>query len=737
MKPAMRILAGIPLLVLSLMHVSAATKSSELRTGVIIGSVMDEQTLEGLGWASVLLVELNRFVTAHEDGSFQFLNVPAGKHTLKVMRLGYHSTSRIITVPQNDTLRLVVKLANALLFTPSVTIEEHRHENAQAVVSLSGKKLQLQLGRTLAETMSGEAGVTQRTMGPAPARPVLRGMSGDHLLILENGERTGDLSATSSDHAVSIEPMNAERIEIIRGPAALQYGSNPIGGVVNVERNQILSTLPDHIHGTASVHGESVNEGIAGGVVVYGPIEPFTFRFDLSGRKAADIATPIGSLRNTAIETWTAAGGASYIEPWGIIGLSGSALSNSYGIPGGFVGAHPNGVSITMERRQFDARTEFFPQNGVVRRLEAEFSATRYNHEEVEDRGIIGARYGVVTMTFSSNLHHNAIGMFQQGLFGVWSEYRDFAAGGFVMTPATKQWSIAAFGVENWAFDRLVMQAAFRVDLQSVNPQVTGVSSIGTVRTRSFTNVSGGVMAQRSWSENFQSTVTLMRTHRAPGTEELFSEGPHLAAYSFEVGNPDLTGETAWGVECATQFRDDAMRARGAVFFNSFQNYIYPRNTGKLNFRTLLPIYQFSGASAQLFGGEIEAEYALTDFLQMQAVLSYTHGVLTESEKPLPFIPPLFSRLSLTFSKSALSAGIICRVASAQRRTGEFEEATAGYAVFDSFFQVQFGTSNLFHTATLTLENAFDAQYRSHLSRVKSIMPEPGRNVKLLYRIFF
>ena len=198
-------------------------------------------------------------------------------------------------------------------------------------------------------------------MGPAPARPVLRGLSGDRLLVLEDGERTGDLSATSSDHAVAIEPMTTERIEVVRGPGTMLYGSNALGGVVNVVRGYVPAEQPQGRNGSFTWQAESVTGGLSAGLAFEQPLGPLAMRFDSSLRNAGDVSTPRGPLANTDIRTGNGSLGVSLVRPWGHLGVSGSLYDSEYGIPPDPEGGHPLGISILLERQHLESRAEFWP----------------------------------------------------------------------------------------------------------------------------------------------------------------------------------------------------------------------------------------------------------------------------------------------------------------------------------------------------------------------------------------
>lgn len=733
---------------------TCANASAENKTvGVVQGKVINSETGEPVGWASIIIEDLNRSITAHEDGEFILRNIPTGEQMLKTSRLGYESTEKAIRVSEGDTVRVILEIKETIFRSSGIEVIGRHHFNddptTQAERVISGRQLRQQLGRTIGETLNDEPGLSQQSMGPAPSRPVLRGLGGERLLILEDGGRTGDLSSTSADHALAIEPMTAEQIELIRGPSALIYGSNAIGGVINVVRGQVPINMPDHVHGSGSFQGESVNSGLSAGATTYGPAGSFAYRVDGSARNAHDISTPSGTLENSDITTYNGSAGASYIRPEGMVGASANFLNTEYGIPGGFVGAHPSGVNIQMNRRNFEVKSEYHLANNWLRRMELDGTYAYYHHRELESGGNVGSEFGVLTSTLNAKAHHNGL-FFSRGMIGLRAENRNFASGGSTSTPTTTEQALAGYLYEEAEFDRLDLQAALRYDFRKISPNEESFSNtIGLIRERSFHNYSASLMATYNLSSTLQAGSILMRTFRSPGVEELFSEGPHLAAYSFEVGNPELNEERGIGIDMFTRYGGERAQVQLSVFRNQFQDYIYPVNTGEISLSKLLPIYQYVGENVLMTGAEAGGEIKLFNNISISARASYVRGDIIDRDAPMPvvtfsdhheplsMIPPLSGKVDLEYRKNDLTLGASMRVASSQQRTGQFEQPTDGYSIFDTYAQYNFNTGNMLHTVSLTFENITNEEYRMHLSRVREIMPEPGRNVKLLYRMYF
>ncbi|MBD3166236.1 TonB-dependent receptor plug domain-containing protein, partial [bacterium] len=435
------VLLAIASLTSSLTEIARA--ASHTSSAAVVGRIEDARTGEGLGWSSVWLEQIRHGVSSHADGSFHLYRIPPGDYTLRVNRVGYLPWSTRISVAAGDTLAFLIFLSPSRLELEEVELlfEEEKDDDGSVVhnpvIAMGGDELQRELSTTIAETMEEQPGVALRSMGPAPARPVLRGLSGDRLLMLEDGNRTGDLSATSSDHAVAIEPMTAQRIELIRGPEVFLHGSGVLGGVVNVDRGVIETGALHRVAGQATVQGQSVNEGASGGLSLSAPLGPASMKLDGSMRHAGDVQTPDGTLVNTGIATTNLAGGLSYPDAWGVVGIGGTWYDSEYGIPGGFVGAHPNGVDIEMERRGMQLLGRLYFQSDIVRRLDTEYTFSRYYHAEYESSGALGVEFGVLTDHLKGNLHLGPQLGFDEGVLGVWAERRDYAVGGLTYTPDT------------------------------------------------------------------------------------------------------------------------------------------------------------------------------------------------------------------------------------------------------------------------------------------------------------
>lgn len=759
MHNLVKFVIALSLLFIAITEVNASVNQD---TGEIRGVVKNAETGEPISWMSILIQDLEMNTHTHEDGVFVFENVPVGTHTVTFRRIGYVTENIDVQVEAGEVAEIEVELKQAAVRGEMVEVHAHgvhRDElDFEPDHSISGRRLRQALGQTIAETLEDEPGLAQRSMGPAPARPVLRGLGGDRLLILEDGGRTGDLSATAADHALAIEPMTAEEIELVRGPSTLIYGSNTLGGVINVRRGQIPATLPNHHHGSISAQGESVNWGSSGGFRAYGPLNSeFAYRADASVRNAFDVRTPAGTLDNTGITTYNASAGGSWHPSWGMTGFSGNYYETSYGVPGGegIAQAHPSGVDIEMYRYYLEGKSRFELGDNFARRLDLNATHSYYHHKELEydfqDRPVVGSEFGVLTTNVRADFHHRGGSLIDRGIIGGWYEHRDYATGGHTFPFGSVENGFAGFAYQNWnMLEDWNLESALRYDYRIVTPsrEDTDIEGI-PVRERKFGGLSASVKVEHHVNPNLSAGFIGMRSFQAPGIDELFSKGPHLAVYRFERGNPEMDTESGLGTELYLNYRNDRLRLQASVFRNQVDGYIHSSDTGEpSDRRPSLNVYQFDGNRALMHGFEINYSYRIFDWLKHNAMVSYVRGEFIDEDEPAPFLstaddrglpmmPPLNGRAELEYQYTSMSIGARARFATQQDRVDEFEVPTDGYIVGDIFAQYNFDYGGWMHTLSLNIENVLNTEYRQHLSQIREIMPEPGRNVKLLYRVYF
>ncbi|HXV85511.1 MAG TPA: TonB-dependent receptor [Gemmatimonadales bacterium] len=735
-------------------------------TGVIAGVVVDTASGAPLAGARVRLVEQHRAWQTHQDGVFSFGALPAGVHTLAVEVIGYRPFSRTIRLATGDTARVRVALAELRFELPPLvvtgTLAGRSGEDVLSPTAVVvGAELDRRLSGTIAATLKDQPGVAVTSISPATARPVIRGLGGDRILVLEDGLRPGDLSAMSSDHAVAIEPVTAHQFEVVRGPMSLMYGSSALGGVVNVIREEVPTSRPQDLHGSLSVQGASVNTGLTTAATVSGGLAGLAWRGEASGRWAGNTRTPVGELVNTGLTTYSGALGAARVGGSAHAGGSYRFYANRYGIPGGFVGGHAQGVDIEMFRHTGRLEAQVHDLDLPFSTVKGSAQYSHYQHTEYEPSGAIGTRFTQQLAATEWSARHDPSGALAQGAVGLRAQFRDIQTGGTLRTPSTYDWSLAGFAVEELGRGATRLQLGARYDWARFVPRDTTafVSAGGEripVRPRTFGSVSGSAALLFVFSDAVRVGASLARAFRTPDFNELYSNGPHLADNSFNVGSPSLGPETGLGADLFVRLSGSRLRGEVAAFRNVLTDYVFPSSRGRaeLGAQGGRPRFQFTNEDARFTGMEGDLEWQVAGPLVVEATASYVEAVFTSTRDSIPvitatdttflapspyppFIAPLHGHVGLRLEPRPWFVGVTARGATRQDRLGDFEDPTDGYVVTDVTVGTRVLLGGRFHAVTLNLDNAFDVEYRDHLSRIKAIMPQPGRSVSLLYRLEF
>jgi len=703
------------------------------------GEVIDIHSHARLPGVTVQIIGTDMSTQTDLNGQFHFFPLSEGQYTFVFTKENYlelkHDLHVKISTPylQIEMKADAIQLQTITILGSYGSLEQF---DETTDISLNETVLERKIGMTLADSLSDQLGISQRTMGMAVARPVIRGLGGDRLLILEDGERTGDKSSSSADHAVAIDPTSAEGVEVIRGPSSLIYGSSALGGVINVKQNNIPKFLPNRPNMKIILQGESVNTGFTSTTGFLVPIGDFVGNFEWNRRVASDTHTPIGILDNTELSNLNYSIGTSVIKPWGFIGASGGSYNSEYGIPGSPEG-HIEGVNIILDRHRYDAQMEFRFSQHWIDKLKLQTAYTEYIHQELESNGTLGVEFGVLTYNFSV-----LADLFENVIVGIWGEYKDHSTGGFYWTPHTREFALAGFYLSQQDFDKITLQGALRYDIRRVEPFSPGtVIQAGIVERRDFGGISGAVSGIYHLNDSVTTGATIMKTFRAPGIEELFSDGPHLAVYSYEIGNAELESENGFGSEFFTEYTTGKFKLSLALFQNQIDDYLIPTNTGEKEWGSgaagWLWIYQYTGRDVVMNGAEMSIETDILSRINVQIQMSYVNGLLEAGGQPLESIPPLNGRLSFNYTLSPLHLNITSRFSASQTRLGEYEEPTDGYIIHDVGLYLNFVWWQLESLFVLKIDNILDTTYRDHLSRIKSVMPEPGRNIKFLYKLIY
>ena len=736
-----RIVAMTMFIGLVLLRATANAQEPE-HEGEIEGVVRDAETGEPLAGAFVAVVGTGTSAVTHGDGTFHLTGIAGGKYSVRVERLGYRSRTSEVTVGDESAVVAIELTTSPIALQGMVvtgTVSERGAAEALRPVSvMAGDELQRRMGETVATTLASMPGLAVISMGPTVSQPVIRGLSGDRVLLLEDGSQVGDATNSGADHTTGLEPASARRIEVVRGPGALLYGGNALGGVVNVIRDEIPSAVPHHTTGSTILQSQTVTGSVGGSATtVFALAERVPVRVEVAGRTGGDLKTPLGTLLNTDGQLWSGGAGSAYVADWGHLGASFRGYRNDYGIPGGFVGGHEEGVRIEMQRTASKLRTVFDRTDGFFQDVRIDGTYTWYEHREIEPPDILGTLFSRQIASGEVLGRHGGWGPFSAGAVGTRLSWEDFGYGGGLYTPDTRRSRVSAYFLEEADVGSIRIEWGMRYDWTETKPlEVNRNSAIGEIRNRDFHAVSGSLGVLYRAGSGLTLGASAVRTSRAPDINELYSEGPHLAAYSFEVGNPSLEREIGRGLDVFLRFESNRLRGEVTGFHYDIRDYVYGEDTGRLS-RVLLPIYQFRGNDAVFSGFETSLDVDAGRGLALEVVASSVRGSLKDGGQPLPLVPPLNGHWALKYERPQWFIRGEAEMAAKQDRIGEFETQTDGYRVLNLSAGARLTLGGRLHVIAVGLDNATDTVYRNHLSRVKEIMPEAGRGLSVTYRVVF
>jgi iron complex outermembrane recepter protein len=731
-----------------------AGPSTAAQTGVRVTGLL-LNSLTGAPVAGTLIIEeLKRETTSNLDGTFTFEDVPPGRYHVSLRAPKFRSTRIDVTVaatpaPLTLTVDPEIHYEEVISVSPDV---RSAFESYQPTTVLAGQELGKQLEMSLGDTLQNQPGVASRSFGPAPARPVIRGLDGDRVLILQDGQRVGDLSSQSGDHGVPINPAAAQKIEVVRGPATLLYGANAIGGLVNVITDEIPREKQEGVSGNFTFDlGTAAREGAAAGDMHLGN-GTFALHVGGSGRRSGDVRTPDGEITNSQARAGMGNIGLAWTGEKGYFGGSYGYDDTKYGIPVIEEGT----LQLTPRRHSFSLRAGAEELAGLFDSFRATFGHRRYKHEELE-----GEEVGTLFRNDTSEVEvlgsHRAFGKLK-GSVGGWALGRAFEAiGAEALSPPVDQRGVAAFFYEELTWPHVTFQFGARVDHSRFD--------VVAETERDFTNLSGslGLLIQPpGLDDHLTFAVNVARAARNPALEELYFFGLHHGNFAFEIGNPNLESEKGIGFDLSLRWRTGRASGEVTYFRNDIKDYIF-RNPiafdefevreGEFEERFAgreidheshehaaeeeVQFIEFIAADSVLQGVEAHTDVQLVEGLIAEVGVDYVRGSLKATNQPLPRIPPLRFRGGLRYQRNAFQAGGEVIAAADQDRVFGAEAPTDGYNLLKVFASYSFETGGATSTLTARVDNVTDELYQNHLSLIKQFVPEMGRNFKLLYNVRF
>ncbi|GAA0756385.1 TonB-dependent receptor [Ideonella azotifigens] len=636
---------------------------------------------------------------------------------------------------------------------------------AQAASVLTGDKLTLRLAPTLGETLDGLPGVSSSWYGPNSNRPTIRGLDGDRVRLLDNAGASVDASNLSFDHAVALDPLVVERVEVLRGPASLLYGGNATGGVVNTIDNRIPTTALDGLGGRVELRaGGAASEKSASGLLEGGQ-GGFNWHLDGFKRKTEDLRvprfTPVEDgeagepstrVRNSAAETEGGAIGASYADAAGYLGASLDTYRNVYGVT-----VEPD-VTIHMKRDRFSLAGAHELDALGFEQLSFRYGHTDYRHQEVEGTGEVGTTFDSSGNDLRLEARHRGLfGNGAQGVIGLQAETLDFSAlGEEAFVPNTRSRNAALFALEEVNAVGGKLSLGLRAERAAVHsegdqPDAEGQlgKRFGAATNRDFTPLSASVSGTWPLASQWSVSASFGSTQRAPAYYELFANGLHVATASYERGNADLGLERSTHADLGLNWAQGADSASLQLFGMRFANFISLEASGRQVDEAGepggdSPEYVFRGVRAQLWGLELEGHTRFARLggwqLDLSSGLDMTRGENRDTGEALPRIAPLRVTLGLDASQGNWQLGAQVRHAVEQNRVPASDVRTPGYTLLSlSASYKQAWGANTDALWFLKLDNLGNtlAYSASSIQTMRELAPLPGRSASAGVRLRF
>ena len=648
---------------------------------------------------------------------------------------------------------------------------------------IAGDELQRDAAATLGDTLQNQVGIASSSFGPGVGIPMIRGLGGKRIEILQNSSSVGDASDVSPDHAIATEALLAERIEILRGPATLRFGPGAIGGVVNVIDNRIHLSAFEGIEGALESRYSSGNDGVATVARFDAGNGPLNLHLDGVSRDSNDVKIPgladlddsdssNGFIANSDARADSLSAGASWVQGNSVMGFSVSHLDNNYGLPPASHGAHSEDsdvghddivVRIDMQQTSYQGKLLLSNLGDFFDRLNVDVSYTDYQHKEQEfdldtgDRAISSTIEAQSRELHAELTHLERAGWF--GTMGLQVSSRDFGSSGeesFIPASTTSRQGL--YWLEETAIADNNLEVGIRFDRQKIE-----------MADQSLSLDHDSVNIGASWiaplSEHHRLSLTLAHSERAPAAEELLTLGTHVATNSYEIGNTRLSGESSNSIELTWVYEGDEeslLTFRGSVYHNQFSNFIFQQDTGlslshdleDMGFEGLqacssaladfsnsldeytdaITCYLFEQRDATFSGIELESSYQLSDAQSIELQADLVRGQFTAgSNRDIPRLPPAKIRASYVVESDHWRAALNITRAAAQNNAGENQMSTLGYTRLDASLSYNQPNWSVFVQG----QNLTDRDIRNATSFLREIAPEAGRNLTIGLRYQF
>ena len=738
----------------------------------IRGIVCDENGT-GIASALVRIPALHRSLLTDTGGSFVFSGILPGRYVVEAQRVGHIRSATAAEASKDNPALVRLTLVASPLEIPAVTITAESQPTRWIDASLQadgidGRELQSRRGQSLGATIAELPGVSSLSGSPLAVKPVIRGLSGQRTLVLADGLRL-ESQTWDEPQSPEIDVLDIDRIEVIRGPGSVLYGSDALGGVLNA----IRPVPPCAEDGAPALRGSVLANLFtnsiqgAGAVSVEGASGAFGYRANVSARSAGDYNTPAGTVASGAR---VAAGrvfnsGASEIngslsgtwrQPWGTLSIDAVHFLQTYYIapePGrkeyelnvntmlyDSIPASPK-QEILHERAALTAsipsalgRLEISAGGQYNSRREEGVNESEADEQKKEKLGIKPeAQLVLMSGSVDGRLHHLPVGPIE-GTLGISTAYQTNATEGMkAIIPGYATWSIAGYVYEVYpATSSLRLTGGIRLDHRSMAVESNAQLNIGA-QTIVFSSLSGTAGAAFEVAPPLTLALNIGRGWRAPVAAELFFNGADEGTVRYKVGDPHLVPEHSFNLDLSLRFRSPSVSAEVSVYRNRIDRFIFLAPNGQVN--SGLAVYQYEQADATLQGGEFSTQVVVTPWMVVEAGLDVVRGTNEESQSPLPLMPPDRIRAGVRIVPGDLGGvreafvRLCSRTERTQDRIDRLESSTPGYTVLDLYLGGKVSVVGVDCTIDLAVTNLFDKAYFDHLSRYKNYALDPGRDI--------
>ncbi len=708
--------------------------AQQVATGQLTGLVRVQPSAALARNVLVTVRELKRSVLTSDDGQYQITDIPPGRNQV-IDHLD--QVSDIVRTVQigTDTQRLDFELSLSTV-SEQVTVTasgemEAVNNSFQAASSVGALELTQKNTASIGEALEGQLGVAKRSFGPGSGRPVIRGFDGDSVLVLEDGLRLGGIASQSADEVEPIDVLSLDRVEIVKGPATLLYGSNAIGGVVNG-----ISTNDTYQRGLAGYLNSfgSTNNSQAGASAgfKYG-WRNFLFFSNGGAQKTNDYRSAIGTILNSYARAGNISGGLGWFPRKGWLSLTYAYDRRRHGLP-----AEPDAVDFEFlkeRRHSYDLKGGLRELSGFIEGADFglrynDYKVREFEFESDENQTELDSIATNNNFNYRANLNHRRRGRLS-GTFGVSGFTRDFVSiGEEAPAPRTKQRSFAVYDLERFDFEKFGLQLGGRIEQNGYNPD-------GNFRDRNFIGFSGSAGVRVPLWKGGSFVANYQHSFRAPALEELYNHGPHPGILTFDIGNQNLNAEQGDGIDLSLRHSTKQVQFGSGFYYYNIRNFVFTAFTGLTDPKSNLPIIHYEQGTSRFVGVEGNIDARMRGDLWFSGKVDYVRADLTDLNKPLPRIPPLRGAVGLEWRHEAFTVRPEFVMANRQTRLFDNETPTAGYLVFNLNGSYTFVTSRVAHIVSINGYNLGNTLYRNHLSFVKTIAPEIGRNVRLSYAMRF